>query len=96
MSNKIGIVMGGYIDENHTVLSKTELNKRIVAIQKESAELKRKLDVAVEVLGKLSQSGDGSCKDKKASFFDCLPTLQIEFEERKEFAVEALKQIKEK
>jgi uncharacterized small protein (DUF1192 family) len=33
--NHIGIVMGGYIDSNHKLMDRTELNRRISAIKKE-------------------------------------------------------------
>lgn len=41
-----------------------------------------------EALKRLSQSGDGTHGSKKASFYDCLPTLQVEFDERKGLAEE--------
>ncbi len=54
----------------------------------------KELDEAVEVIKKLSKAGDGTHKDKKASYYDCLPTLQLEFEERLELAREFLAKAK--
>lgn len=34
MSNKIGIVMGGYLDENGKLMDREELNRRIADLQK--------------------------------------------------------------
>ena len=56
-------------------------------------QLAAALKVAEGALKRLSQSGDGIHSDKKASFYDCLPTLQIEFSERKELAKETLAEI---
>ena len=56
-------------------------------------QLAAALKVAEGALMRLSQSGDGTHGDKKASFYDCLPTLQIEFSERKELAKETLAEI---
>ena len=54
---------------------------------------KAKVEKMKQALFKLSKSGDGTHKDKHASFYDCLPTLQLEFEERLNFARETLKEI---
>jgi len=56
-------------------------------------QLAAALKVAEGALKRLSRSGDGIHSDKKASFYDCLPTLQIEFSERKELAKETLSEI---
>lgn len=44
------------------------------------------LEKAEKVILRLSKTGDGSHRDKHASFYDCLPTLQFEFSERLESA----------
>ena len=67
----------------------------VMAHDKEISAIEKKLAVAVKALKKLSQSGDGSHADKKASFYDCLPTLQTEFDERKYLAKDTLAQINE-
>ena len=82
-------------DEIHTLKNKLSAFEGMTFSEnKELAQLKSDLSVAVEALKRLSESGDGTSGDKKASFYDCLPTLQIEFSERKEFAREALSKIK--
>lgn len=55
--------------------------------------LQAKLDKAVAALKRLSKSGDGTHSSKHASFYDCLPTLQIEFSERLDFARETIAEI---
>ncbi len=40
MKNKIGIVLGGYLDENDKLMDRIELNRRIVAIQEENITFK--------------------------------------------------------
>lgn len=67
---------------------------RAIDVEQQLAQLQKKLDCAVKALEKLGKTGDGSHKDKHASFFDCLPTLQIEFEERINFARLALEEIR--
>jgi lipopolysaccharide biosynthesis regulator YciM len=56
-------------------------------------EIQAKLDKAVSALERLSKSGDGTHGSKHASFYDCLPTLQIEFSERLDFARETIAEI---
>lgn len=56
-------------------------------------ELTRIHNIMKEALIRLSKSGDGSHRDKHASFYDCLPTLQIEFDERLNLAKETLERI---
>lgn len=43
MRDKIGIVMGGYIDRNDKLMSRSELNAAIVEIQNENKELRESL-----------------------------------------------------
>lgn len=47
----------------------------------------------IKALERLSKTGDGSHRDKHASFYDCLPTLQIEFSERIDYARAVLKEV---
>lgn len=41
--NFIGIVMGGYLDENSRLMDRTELNRRISAIKEENKNLRNEL-----------------------------------------------------
>ena len=74
----------------------TDTPSDIAELLARNKELERKLDLAVEGLERLSLTGDGTHGSKKASFYDCLPTLQIEFDERLEFCRECLDLIKGK
>lgn len=65
------------------------LDKQYFRINELESQNKR----LIEALKRLSQTGDGSHGDKHASFYDCLPTLQIEFDERIGFARDVLKEI---
>lgn len=56
-------------------------------------KLEAALACAEKALSKLSKSGDGSHADRHASFYDCLPELQIEFSERKYIAIDTLSEI---
>lgn len=80
---------------NPELMEHEKVRDMVMDCKKEITRLKRALEIANEAIGKLSNSGDGSHKDKHASFYDCLPTLQIEFSERQELAKEAQKQIKD-
>ncbi len=64
------------------------------ASNKKIKELEEKLRIAIKALEKLSKTGDGLHKDNKISVYESLPTLQIEFSERIDFAKEALEKIK--
>jgi len=66
---------------------------RQVMILEANKKLQKELNEAVELIRKLSKVGDGTHKDKKASYYDCLPTLQLEFEERLELAKEFLAKV---
>ncbi len=57
--------------------------------------LKPMLIKALETLSRLSVSGCGAHKDRKESFYDSLPCLQIEFDERKGLANDILSKIEE-
>lgn len=46
--NKIGISMGGYTDSNDRTMDRTELNRRIRAIQKENQKLRDTLESGLE------------------------------------------------
>lgn len=48
MSNFIGIVMGGYLDEQGKLMDRTELNKRIAGLQKENEKLEKQVDILRE------------------------------------------------
>ena len=58
----------------------------IASLKKELQATREQLEKAEKTLLRLSKSGDGSHKDKHASFYDCLSTLQFEFDERKNLA----------
>jgi len=63
------------------------MNKEIKTIKEQLADEIKQREKAEKILLRLSKSGDGSHKDKHASFYDCLTTLQIEFDERKNLAM---------
>lgn len=63
MSNKIGIVMGGYLDENDKLMGRTELNRRITAIQEENRKMREGLEYYA----------DTSHKCLWVSLYDCHP-----------------------
>lgn len=64
------------------------------AYHEKFTELNNKLKIAIKALEKLSKTGDGIHKDNKLSVHESLPTLQIEFNERIDFAKTALEKIK--
>lgn len=70
--------------------------KKIKQLEKQLSDLQEKYDKAVKIIRKFSLTGDGTHSSKHSSFYDCLPTLQLEFDERVEYAREFLKLIEGK
>ena len=60
-NNSIGIVMGGYLDENGKLMDRTELNRRIYEIQHLNEQLKEQLKECEFVLNEISIYAD--CDD---------------------------------
>jgi hypothetical protein len=73
---------------------RSDIEVEIENLQAENSALQGKLDLAVKTLKRLSQSGDGSHKDNKTAPFNCLSTLQIEYEERLHLASETLEELR--
>lgn len=46
--NHIGIVFGGYVDENNKLMDRMELNRRIASLQKQVSELT--IDKILEII----------------------------------------------
>lgn len=60
---KIGIVMGGYLDENNKLMTRSELNERITGIKKENEELKLYLKAYVDEYGADDEEDEENIKE---------------------------------
>lgn len=74
-------------------LLNNDLQKEVDRLNGKLEEKQKIIDEQLEIIRKIALTGDGSHKEKHASFYDCLPTLQLEFSERVEFAREYLKRV---
>lgn len=66
-------------------------NKTLKQQIKQKDEIIKNLMKAIK---RLSLEGEGTSGEKKSSFYDCLPTLQLEYSERRDFAKEVYDEYK--